>query len=852
MLSAKLKAAVDKGIVRCDVPYIHALIRRAHVVRGSVLQLDVLQAESFLKFRKQAIASILKMQAMHRGNVSRKVAKKVRSARRRESQRVEATLRQSCALARQIVPECVAHGVKSALSQLSSISHKVALNLSGVLTVVTIKATARQAKRSPVLCSSCTTRLHRGNRRKNYPKVPPTGDNLETVDVKCRAPLDFMQNGIITYRAVSGIHVERDVCTCVWTHSEEHWLLTFFEPLTGSVTKKTVSMSEIQKNIQEVVLARSNMYEKMSERKKRLQGTSYGNLEPLFFDSGVAFDGRLDKSYTYARRVAARINSILPLLPQVGGKIITNEVLYAIRDRKSLPVDSIRSTRIGQCTPTLETRTHMDRLELSRPLPEGTPNVFEPLADVLYALRHIRRVKHHRASLQEILQSRKDVLRQREEEISLFMRSKSEKIPMQYEDARSRFLRTDAQLVVAREKIVKVMGYHKENMEAYEAQEQNIQEDWKQDYDGLENGSAWRGLNESRRLEEKWHADKEEYHRYCIQCPDLVPVQKEMERKVELARAEVKRAEKAILNYTPVLAAVESIYERVHELTRTTIAASLAPWAMPRKVRGPINSLGFYQKRRLQKMRYDQVFVRDPAKRALPENIGLLDLLDRRVMALRPVKNVSGTRTVLRCIVEVFQDPCTRNVLVRLIQDESPMEENIMHIDMGLRKEELSTLTSGTLETDLLLRPNDVKAILAKPPNWPAVHLKKEVINFKHMSGFVKADLAQQILDKEEEEKRRKAALEAAAGDRSVDEMKADLMDSINAPLPLGSPTGSRANSKNRIQEEGAHLARAVIEVVLREELKKRRVQGVVPVIVRVRQGAREGVYQVLKVQIAS
>ena len=93
---------------------------------------------------------------------------------------------------------------------------------------------------------------------------------------------------------MSGIHVERDVCTCVWTHSEEQWLLTFFEPLTGAVTKKTISMNEIRENIEEVVHARSTMYDKMNERKLRLQGTDYGNLGPLFFDSGVAFDGRLE------------------------------------------------------------------------------------------------------------------------------------------------------------------------------------------------------------------------------------------------------------------------------------------------------------------------------------------------------------------------------------------------------------------------------------------------------------------------------------------------------------------------------------------------------------------------------
>ena len=111
-----------------------------------------------------------------------------------------------------------------------------------------------------------------------------------------------------------------------------------------------------------------------------------------------------------------------------------------------------------------------------------------------------------------------------------------------------------------------------------------------------------------------------------------------------------------------------------------------------------------------------------------------------------------------------------------------------MHIDMGLKKEELSSLTTGTLETDLLLRPEDVKMILARPPNWPAVHLKREIIRFKHMSGFVKADLAQRAVEEEEAAKRQ--------SERSVDELKADLMDSINAPLPLKSRASSSASSR--------------------------------------------------------
>ena len=50
MLSAKLKAAVDMGIVRCDVPFIQSLIRRANIARGSVLQLDVRYPPCFFYF----------------------------------------------------------------------------------------------------------------------------------------------------------------------------------------------------------------------------------------------------------------------------------------------------------------------------------------------------------------------------------------------------------------------------------------------------------------------------------------------------------------------------------------------------------------------------------------------------------------------------------------------------------------------------------------------------------------------------------------------------------------------------------------------------------------------------------
>ena len=186
--------------------------------------------------------------------------------------------------------------------------------------------------------------------------------------------------------------------------------------------------------------------------------------------------------------------------------------------------------RYMQCNTDLHPRqiTNINQLESSK----NMTWVWEPLADCLYAAVHVRRVQRHIEILDQRVVESKNYLKDCTSEYELFVRAKMEKYPMQFEDSRSRFIRTDESLISATMRINSVMDYSKQNIETYALEEQNLQEDWKQDYDGLEDGSAWVGLNDKRKIEKVWKADLARYHQYYKLCPPLIPTQKKMQVRI--------------------------------------------------------------------------------------------------------------------------------------------------------------------------------------------------------------------------------------------------------------------------------------------------------------------------------
>ena len=582
--------------------------------------------------------------------------------------------------------------------------------MSGQVVVVTVTTVPRKAKKGPVLCPACT--------------VTPPGQ--KTILVKNRAPVDFW--GPFLFRAEAGEHKERDICaspslccysltmmpcdygdedeytnlsftsascsfysytphfpssapsclislypycnrysgTCQWVQSEEIWQLCIFEPLSGLTINKHLTISQVREHIDEIVDASQLM--KKGIREQLLVGKSFGLLEPLFMHTGVAFDGRLDMSYNYACRKAAEENSLLPLLPKVPGELVCDSLLNAIGKRRNLAIDQLYPTGYILSQKMLQIRG-IDELESY----QECDWVWEPLADCLYALRHIERVKHHELQLEERVKALEIEIEKLVLGLEFFMSTEAEKVPMQYEDARMTFIRTNEKLEAAKERIRRVMQYSKRNIEEMDAHESNQSEDWKQDYDGLEDGSAWKGLNDSRKIEKWWSIHLQDYLNKYKLCPPLIPKQQQMEAELTRVRTLLRNAKQQVVDYAPTLGKVQAIYTQVRTLASKAIQAALAPLGMPRKVVAPT-------KRRVQRTNYKLVFIRDPLVRCQPKYLGCWSLLHREPMALRPIKNVNGGRSVLRCVVEVFRDPVTQYILIRLLQDESPTEESAQHI----------------------------------------------------------------------------------------------------------------------------------------------------------------------------
>ena len=67
----RLRSSLEPNFVSCNVPLIKSLIAEAQAIRGNPLQLDVLQAELYLKRRRQTIRRITRLKARFRGRRAR-------------------------------------------------------------------------------------------------------------------------------------------------------------------------------------------------------------------------------------------------------------------------------------------------------------------------------------------------------------------------------------------------------------------------------------------------------------------------------------------------------------------------------------------------------------------------------------------------------------------------------------------------------------------------------------------------------------------------------------------------------------------------------------------------------------
>jgi len=259
-------------------------------------------------------------------------------------------------------------------------------------------------------------------------------------------------------------------------------------------------------------------------------------------------------------------------------------------------------------------------------------------------------------------------------------------------------------------------------------------------------------------------------------------------------------------DYKPTLANVKAVEKQVLLLAKNTIKVSISSFAMPRKLRSPI-------KRRLQHVNHELMFIRDPLIRAQPKYLGCWSLLERSMVPLRATSDTISTK-VLRCIVEVFQDPATKWILIRLLQDELPTEESSQHLDLQIPREQLSLLTSSGLNTDILLRPQDVQEVLSRQPYWPqtsapAISTRK----FKRNNVFVTERIRQKREDEEKaaEQARIEAERlveEAVEAEVLAKKKKKEAIEAARNAKAPGSSSGRRKNMPTKAPGSATSKAR--------------------------------------------
>jgi hypothetical protein len=521
---------------------------------------------------------------------------------------------------------------------------------------------------------------------------------------------------------------------------QEQWQLNIYNPLVKESTQLVLSVAQVRQMLRGIERAAKTM-RSPDFAYRSLVGRDFGELQPLFGDdpskqqdtqeaAGAAHDGddafngrRLDRSFSNALLKASAESAVLTRLPLC----LPLQVSHIIGTTGQHEYQA--SSYVRTCS------TEYARLLGAYDDPvmkDGHGEsawVWHPLSDAKRLRLEIERCRLLSEGFQRQVVSAAAAVREREAEKTAVCGA-LEQVQMVYEDALAAVVRVMPRILAAGQRIVDVMKFSKQLLEDVTMEEQGEQLDRKQSYDVLEDANAWMGLNEKRKLEKQYAALFEDClakgkHSLGASAASRVAA----DALVDAQRLYEER-KRCFEEQFPVIAAKERELRELKVYTRAAADAVLQTYSMPRKVptravvRAPTEgvspSVRFTNARRVQRMPWNQVFVREPLERLRLENRGALSVLQRRVMKLVPMQATLDNRLKahLRCVVLVLLDEVTGNMLVHVGRDAASVEESNQHRDLDLQKADFSDLTSHGLENDIILQPEvrrlpDVRALSA-------------------------------------------------------------------------------------------------------------------------------------------
>ena len=265
-------------------------------------------------------------------------------------------------------------------------------------------------------------------------------------------------------------------------------------------------------------------------------------------------------------------------------------------------------------------------------------------------------------------------------------------------------------------------------------EERGKQLDDHQSYKDLEDANMWVGLNEKRRLEQLYvtqfehcNTNFEAFYNISVAfsaCDEAL-------KRAKITRFTMRARFDA---HEPEIALRSGMLRQLQVETRAAAAAVLSTFSLPRKhpsyavkkkqdrgqsgdgspiavseipEEGVLAPVRYSGSRRLQRIPWNLVFVREPLERLRLRNRGAMAVLQRRVMTLRPQQRTLDKRikNYIRCVVLVLLDEVTGNLILHIGQNEALVEESNQHTDLLLEKSDFSELTTHGLENEIILKP---------------------------------------------------------------------------------------------------------------------------------------------------
>jgi hypothetical protein len=725
LLQDKMRKSIDVSFVDCDVSLIQSLVKEAKATAKVVLGLDILALENYLRRRVNLIKGMITLQSISRGNHARKLYKVLKQQHAIFKLREKLTKRFAQELSVVYIPPIVQKVVAAQVKRQMKLLLWTTAQLSDVRVVISVHQLSRNSKKGF-----------------DFADISGDNDKLPVLCPACETKCLWQRKNVVTSTVAS----LRSICTCQQVQCSERWLFKVFNPLTCETIERIFEMTEMQ----ELMASLHRTVEcPPSWRVDQLRASDDMMLSlVLQWYKGTGRDGGQGIAETIAKSVVkgphqlanlktsaglyfkallhiSKESSALFRLPHTFSEFTLNSIYMGSLLRKEFPYNPIS-------TSASRSILNVDAIELSKPI----LNDWEPILDYR---RCLKQVEDAYVKLQD-LQYRTDIAKvdlqltdaERYERVGQLL----DRSLMEYEDSRSTLVRTQDILNACTDQIQAVMKFQMDMFEDFLSHEQDEKEDWAQSWEKFEDGGAWEGLNNKRKLEKVLLQHRIAFAHQNAELQETLVVVAKADAVLNNAINTMNHMTAQLIEWMATMNRLGSMTTFCRSSIREVLCSVVSSMSLPLRLRMHPKP----RVRRLEQVDFSLVTERNPLERTRKQFRAAWKGVFRAVLPLHSSHDIINSGLTYRAVVEIFKDPITGYYVVHFSDgrngEPSVTEEATQHEDINFPKHTFSVLTTGCCENEIVFAPQDVKRILAKTPFWPNKPPTQSAMPTKSSRGY--------------------------------------------------------------------------------------------------------------------